>query len=68
MHEAKGGGIPAREMLSQLLADHETLIRTPAHRGRTGRGEHADAGTEDFLIGLMEQHERMAWMLRSYLA
>jgi len=24
-------------------------------------------GTNDFLIGLMEKHEKMAWMLRSFL-
>jgi len=24
-------------------------------------------GTNDFLIGLMEQHKKMAWMLRSFL-
>jgi len=24
-----------------------------------------DAGTNDFLTGLMEKHEKMAWMLRS---
>ena len=26
-----------------------------------------DAGTNDFLTGLMEQHEKMAWMLRACL-
>jgi hypothetical protein len=29
--------------------------------------KHGDAGTSDFLTGLMEQHEKMAWMLRAYL-
>jgi starvation-inducible DNA-binding protein len=24
-------------------------------------------GTNDFLTGLMEQHEKMAWMLRAFL-
>jgi len=24
-------------------------------------------GTNDFLIGLLQEHEKMAWMLRSYL-
>jgi len=27
-----------------------------------------DAGTADFLTGLMEKHEKMAWMLRAFLA
>jgi starvation-inducible DNA-binding protein len=28
--------------------------------------KHGDAGTNDFLVGLMEQHEKMAWMLRAF--
>ena len=28
---------------------------------------HGDAGTNDFLTGLMERHEKMSWMLRSFL-
>ena len=68
LKEAKGGAIPAREMLAQLLADHETLIRTLRAEAAQVGDKHDDAGTEDFLVGLMEQHEKMAWMLRSYLA
>jgi starvation-inducible DNA-binding protein len=26
-----------------------------------------DMGTNDFLLGQMQEHEKMAWMLRSYL-
>ena len=29
--------------------------------------EFKDDGTADFLTGLMEQHEQMAWMLRSFI-
>jgi len=29
--------------------------------------EFHDEGTADFLTGLMEQHEEMAWMLRSFM-
>jgi len=25
-------------------------------------------GTNDFLIGIMEKHEKMAWMLRAHLS
>ena len=28
--------------------------------------KHKDAGTNDFLVGLMEQHEKMAWMIRAF--
>jgi starvation-inducible DNA-binding protein len=29
--------------------------------------EYNDAGTQDFLIALMEEHEKMAWMVRAHL-
>ena len=32
-----------------------------------GDEKFGDAGTTDFLTGLMEQHEKMAWMLRAVL-
>jgi starvation-inducible DNA-binding protein len=28
---------------------------------------HGGAGTSDFLTRVMERHEKMAWMLRSFL-
>ena len=28
--------------------------------------KYADAGTSDSLTGLLEKHEKMAWMLRAY--
>ncbi len=57
----------ARTMLSNLLADHETLIRTLRVDLETCADRHKDMGTSDFLTGLMERHEKMAWMLRSFL-
>jgi starvation-inducible DNA-binding protein len=68
LKEARGGRLAAREMLTQLLADHETVIRNLRSEAEQVGGKLGDAGTEDFLVGLMEQHEKMAWMLRSYLA
>ena len=29
--------------------------------------EYGDVGTSDFVTGLMEEHEKMAWMLRAHL-
>jgi starvation-inducible DNA-binding protein len=29
--------------------------------------EYHDMGTNDFLIGVMEKHEKMAWKLRAHL-
>ena len=57
----------ATEMVSQLVDDHEQIIRNlREHVDATGEEFH-DQGTSDFLTGLMEQHEEMAWMLRSFI-
>ena len=62
------GKVPAaREMLASLLADHEALTRTLRADVDTVTDKHKDTGTADFLTGLLEQHEKSAWMLRSFL-
>lgn len=59
---------PAREMLTTLLVDHEAVIR--ALRSDIGpvTDRYKDVGTADFLTGLLEKHEKMAWMLRAFVA
>lgn len=61
------GKYPTRkEMVSQLLKDHETLIKEL--REDVDKCEKLeDAGTTDFLTGVMEQHETISWVLRRYL-
>jgi starvation-inducible DNA-binding protein len=54
-------------MLRDLLADHEALIQTLRRDLDVAMERHGDAGSSDFLTGLTEQHEKMAWMLRSFL-
>jgi starvation-inducible DNA-binding protein len=58
----------AREMIADLLADHETIVRALRADLESAMTTHKDAGTSDFLTGLMEKHEKMAWMLRAFLA
>lgn len=62
------GDLPgANEMVSRLVADHEQVIRNLRdHVGQCG-DKYGDEGSADFLTALMEQHEEMAWMLRSFL-
>ena len=57
----------AKQMLGNLLADHETMVRELRADLQTAMDKFGDAGTSDFLTGLMEKHEKMAWMLRSFL-
>ncbi len=56
----------AEEMLDNLLADHETLIRQLRADSDAAASKYHDAGTNDFLTCLMEKHEKMAWMLRAF--
>ncbi len=56
----------AEEMLDNLLADHETLIRQLRADADAAASKYHDMGTNDFLTGLMEKHEKMAWMLRAF--
>jgi len=57
----------ARGMIAALLVDHEAVIRSLRRDLQTCSNEHGDEGTMDFLTGLMQAHEKMAWMLRVYL-
>jgi starvation-inducible DNA-binding protein len=56
----------AQKMISNLVADHEALIRNLRVDLETVADKYHDIGTNDFLTGLMEKHEKMAWMLRSF--
>ena len=57
----------AKQMLANLVADHEAIVRTLRADLQAAMDTYKDAGTSDFLTGLMEKHEKMAWMLRSFL-
>ncbi len=62
------GKVPnGRTMIANLLEDHEAMVRQLRADLVTAGDTHHDAGTNDFLTGLMEQHEKMAWMLRAFL-
>jgi starvation-inducible DNA-binding protein len=62
------GNVPtATEMVSQLLDDHEQIVRNLREHVEQCAKNFEDDGTADFLTGLMEQHEEIAWMLRSFI-
>ncbi len=66
--DTTAGEIKTHDMFERLLADHEQLTRELREDVDTTTDELKDAGTADFLTGLMEAHEKMAWMLRKYLS
>jgi starvation-inducible DNA-binding protein len=67
LSEQPGEAPEARKMVENLLADHEQIIRDLREDVDVCADELNDQGTADFLTGLMEQHEKMAWMHRALL-
>lgn len=67
LKEQPGEYPPAPEMTAELLAGHEAVIRQLRADLEACAKKFGDAGTADLLTGLMEQHEKMAWMLRAAL-
>jgi starvation-inducible DNA-binding protein len=65
--ESPGKYLSSKDMIQELLADHETVIIQLRKDVEDCAGAYKDAGTADFLTGLMEQHETTAWILRRYL-
>ena len=67
INEEKWENVSAGKMMEALLADKETIIRQMRADIDTV-GELGDVGTEDFLTGLIQKHEKNAWMLRSMIS
>ena len=56
-----------KQIIEALMQDHETIIRVIRNEIAPIAVKYRDVGTADFVTGLLEQHEKMAWMLRSHL-
>lgn len=64
----KPGDVPtAEKMVANLLADHEAVVRKLRANVDVATEQYDDQGTGDLLIGFMQAHEKMAWMLRATL-
>lgn len=57
----------SKGFIKELLIDHESIIINLRENINRFANEFQDLGTSDFVTGLMETHEKMAWMLRSHL-
>jgi starvation-inducible DNA-binding protein len=62
--EEQSGEVPD---IMHLLADHEAVIRFMREDARKCTEEYEDEGTFELLVSVMRLHEKMAWMLRSYI-
>lgn len=65
--EGPGKYPESKDMLKELLNDHETIIVMLRKDIEVCADKYKDAGTTDFLTGLMELHETISWILRRYL-
>ncbi len=54
--------------LKNLLSDHESIIINIRKEIDVIDEKYKDAGTTDFVTGIMKQHEKIAWFIRSYLS
>jgi starvation-inducible DNA-binding protein len=55
------------EQMKNLLEDHESIIQNLRKLVTLFADKYKDFGSSDFLTGLMERHEKMAWFIRSYI-
>jgi starvation-inducible DNA-binding protein len=68
LKESPGKYPSPKEMLKDLLMDHESIIKYLRKDIDECGDKNKDAGTADFLTGVMEQHETTSWILRRYLS
>ena len=65
LKEMTSTGAVSEDSLAELATDHEALIRKTRSLIDDFEEKYDDAGSSDFITGIMKQHEEMAWMLRS---
>jgi starvation-inducible DNA-binding protein len=53
--------------IKELLNDHENIVINTRKQINRLADQLKDTGTSDYLTGLTEYHEKIAWMLRSHL-
>lgn len=65
--ENPGKNPEPKEMLAEIVKDHETIIKSLRKSIDECDENYRDTGTADLLTGLMTDHEKMAWKIRQYL-
>ncbi len=67
LSEAPQSANDSAGFITELLSDHESIIIQLRENINRFANEFEDLGTSDFITGLMQEHEKMAWFLRSHL-
>lgn len=66
LKESEGDLPDTKGMVKNLHDDHETMVRN-LREDIEALDELDDVGAEDLLTGLLQDHQKMAWFLRTYL-
>ena len=68
LKESPGRYPSQKEMIRELLKDHEAVIVQLRKYIDECDEKYGDMGTSDFLTDLIKEHETIAWTLRRYLS
>ena len=68
LKESPGKYPSSKEMLKELLSDHESCIVELRKGIDNCQDKYKDSGTADFLTDLIREHETIAWTLRRYMS
>ncbi len=67
LKESPGKYPSQKEMIKELLADHEAMATALRKDIDLCADKFKDVGTTDFLTKVIQQHETTAWILRRYV-
>lgn len=67
LKEEEGRGLTSDAMVGNLVQDHESVVKQLRADIERCEDELGDAGTADILTAILEDHDKAAWMLRSFL-
>lgn len=65
LKEHPATGSVSEATIAELASDHDALIRKMRVLIDEFDEKYDDAGSSDFITGIMKEHEKMAWMLRA---
>jgi starvation-inducible DNA-binding protein len=65
LKEHPATGSVSEATIAELASDHDALIRQMRTLIDEFDEKYNDAGSSDFITGIMKEHEKMAWMLRA---
>jgi starvation-inducible DNA-binding protein len=67
LSEGQEGDNSSLNFIRSLLRDHQAIIIHCRGTINEYSGKWKDAGSSDFINGLLEKHEKISWMLRTHL-